>query len=432
MSTLSADALNTLCACSTVPRDSLRAELDRASGETGFYDGAIATRPHLFSESAVFLSQSHLDGIVALVGAVEAVTALPAYRDAIRQWMPAIATHEFGPLGAFLGYDFHLTSDGPRLIEINTNPGGALLNASLARAHRACCPVLEPYVPSANTQTPEDLFVEMFRNEWRRQRGDARLEHVAIIDESPSSQFLEPEFRLFAHLFAQHGMVAAIVDSRELDWHENRLWYARDPIDLVYNRLTDFALEENENIRDAYLAGSIVLTPHPRAHALYADKRNLTLLSNPAQLRAWGVPAEQVAILQAGIPPTRRVERGDADALWAERRQLFFKPATGYGSKASYRGDKLTRGVWEQILRGEYVAQAQVAPSVRRISSAPDVLLKLDVRAYVYAGHLQLLAARLYQGQTTNFRTPGGGFAPVYVLPDDMPLPDVVSGCPTD
>jgi hypothetical protein len=26
-----------------------------------------------------------------------------------------------------------------------------------------------------------------------------------------------------------------------------------------------------------------------------------------------------------------------------------------------------------------------------------------------------LVAARLYQGQTTNFRTPGGGFAPVFV-----------------
>ena len=40
--------------------------------------------------------------------------------------------------------------------------------------------------------------------------------------------------------------------------------------------------------------------------------------------------------------------------------------------------------------------------------------MKFDLRAYAYAGELQWLAARLYQGQTTNFRTPGGGFAPVY------------------
>jgi hypothetical protein len=38
-----------------------------------------------------------------------------------------------------MGYDFHLAPDGPRLIEINTNAGGAFLNAALARAHHACC-----------------------------------------------------------------------------------------------------------------------------------------------------------------------------------------------------------------------------------------------------------------------------------------------------
>jgi hypothetical protein len=39
--------------------------------------------------------------------------------------------------------------------------------------------------------------------------------------------------------------------------------------------------------------------------------------------------------------------------------------------------------------------------------------MKVDVRNYTYAGQVLLSAARLYQGQTTNFRTPGGGFAPV-------------------
>ena len=31
-------------------------------------------------------------------------------------------------------------------------------------------------------------------------------------------------------------------------------------------------------------------------------------------------------------------------------------------------------------------------------------------------GVIQLVAARLYAGQTTDFRTPGGGFAPVFVV----------------
>ncbi len=40
--------------------------------------------------------------------------------------------------------------------------------------------------------------------------------------------------------------------------------------------------------------------------------------------------------------------------------------------------------------------------------------MKVDVRNYAYDATVQLQAARLYQGQTTNFRTPGGGFAPVF------------------
>ncbi|HEX6266099.1 MAG TPA: hypothetical protein VFZ81_04305, partial [Burkholderiales bacterium] len=150
---------------------------------------------------------------------------------------------------------------------------------------------------------------------------------------------------------------------------------------------------------------------NPRAHALYADKRNLILLTDEARLRAWGVREPTIGKLLSGIPRTLPV----GEDLWRERRALFFKPAAGHGSKAAYRGDKLTRRVWSEILKGEYVAQALVAPSERRISA--DAAMKVDVRNYAYAGEVQMLAARLYQGQTTNMRTPGGGFAPVLTTP---------------
>ncbi len=109
------------------------------------------------------------------------------------------------------------------------------------------------------------------------------------------------------------------------------------------------------------------------------------------------------------------VEASDSERLWSERRNLFFKPTTGFGSKAVYRGDKLTKRVWEAILSGDYIAQALVPAGERLIGDrkAPQAL-KFDIRNYVYDGVVQFLTARLYQGQTTNFRTPGGGFAPVF------------------
>lgn len=126
--------------------------------------------------------------------------------------------------------------------------------------------------------------------------------------------------------------------------------------------------------------------------------------------------------LAGGVPRTLPV----TEDLWLERRRWFFKPAAGYGSRAAYRGDKLTRRVWSQVLQGQYVAQEIVAPSERRISSVSA--MKVDVRNYVYAGEVQMLAARLYQGQTTNMRTPGGGFAPILAPPSGVLLDARIDG----
>ena len=117
-------------------------------------------------------------------------------------------------------------------------------------------------------------------------------------------------------------------------------------------------------------------------------------------------------------PRTRLVTAELSEELWAQRRQLFFKPVAGYGAKAAYRGDKLTRRVWDEIKAGDFVAQALVPPDERLIEvDGVRTDLKFDVRAYPYDGNVQLLAARMYSGQTTNFRTPGGGFAPIVVTP---------------
>ena len=107
----------------------------------------------------------------------------------------------------------------------------------------------------------------------------------------------------------------------------------------------------------------------------------------------------------------------NAQGLWEARKKLFFKPAAGYGSKAVYRGDKLTKGVWAEIAQGGYVAQEFAAPGERivKLDGSPEAR-KTDVRLYVYDGQILLIAARLYQGQTTNFRTPGGGFAPAFAI----------------
>lgn len=368
------------------------------------------TPPHLFSPVPVFVNRASLAGMARIVRAIEAIVATPAYRDAARAWAPPDTRFGPGPRAGLVGYDFHLTNKGPRLIEVNTNPGGALLNSFLARAQRPCGE--SPHDPA----TIDDSIAAAFQSEWRAARLDAALRTIAIVDESPERQYLYREFILFRNLFERHGIHAIICDPHELERRHGRLWHRGVPIDLVYNRLTDFQLKDgcNTALRAAYLANEVVMTPDPQAHALRADKRNLTLLSDESFLRGSSVADGVVETLLAGVPRTEKVEIANEATLWAQRGQLFFKPAAGYGSKAAYRGDKITKRVWRAILAGTYVAQAVVAPSERRVAS-DGATLKVDIRNYVYGGEVLLVAARLYQGQTTNFRTPLGGFAPVLI-----------------
>ena len=419
---ISVEALNSECFCISLDTDALGRALESEIGQPGLLDLVKERCPYLFAARPVFVSPAHLARMAELIQAIESVVALPAYRAAVLAQSPDLARHEpGGALGVFFGYDFHVTEGGFGLIEINTNAGGALLNAVLARAQRACCPAMDALVPTpATADALEERIVAMFRREWALSGHGRSLRSIAIVDDAPAQQYLYPEFLLFQQLFKRHGLEAVIADPGEFSLRGGVLRHGELAIDLVYNRLTDFALATpaSATLREAYLQHAAVLTPHPQAHALYADKRNLALLSDAARLQALGVPPATQAVLLAGIPHTEVVDPAQAERLWRDRKRLFFKPFAGFGGRAAYRGDKLTQRVWQEILAGGYVAQALVVPGERTISDQePAQVLKFDLRDYTYDGQVQWVAARLYQGQTTNFRTPGGGFAPVYAGP---------------
>jgi hypothetical protein len=224
-----------------------------------------------------------------------------------------------------------------------------------------------------------------------------------------------------SHCFIEFVLFSVVPRRHRINHHgagllhrDGKLWSGTQAIDLVDNRLTDVSLDEPAHaaLRSAYLSGDVVLTPNPWSHAMFADKRNLVRLTDAETLERWGVEKKLSAIVRDGIPKTVLVSRDRADELWAMRNKLFFKPAAGFGGRATYRGDKITRRVWQSILEGGYVAQDLVPPSGRTvIVDGRREVMKLDIRNYTYDGKVQLVAARLYQGQTTNFRTAGGGFA---------------------
>lgn len=417
------ELLNQECFCLSLDKAALTASLNRELGTPELSAMVQERCPYLFASQPVFVPALQIRRMAEVVRAVESVVAMPAYRELALARAPTIAQLASpGPLGAFFGYDFHLTEGRLGLIEINTNAGGAMLNAVMARAHRACCADLGAMAPTlAQIEGFEKAMVEMFHHEWRLAGHTVPLKTIAIVDSAPRGQYLYPEFLLFQQLFERHGIHAVIADPSDLEWRGGALHHEELIVDLVYNRLTDFYLEQPDSaaLREAYLHGGVVLTPHPQTHALYADKRRLALFSDSVPLKFLGVPRDIQKVLLEHVPRTEIVKAADAQRLWGARRSLFFKPVAGFGSRAAYRGDKLTKGVWQDILAGDYVAQLILKPGDRSTGEVKlPVPMKFDLRAYAYDAKVQWLSARVYQGQTTNFRTSGGGFAPVYTTPE--------------
>lgn len=286
------------------------------------------------------------------------------------------------------GYDFHLTENGPKLIEINTNAGGlfALME--------------HPRILSTERTRVHGQFVEAIRTEYGNRAQP--LTRVAIVDTAPSEQFLYPEFLIVERLLREEGIDVCIVDTNELTYDSTRGLNDRGlTIDLVYFRDTDFLLVEPRAaaVRAAVAADAVIMTPTSHEYVLLSDKEKLCSFSGPCVL-----PTE---VLTA----TRREE------FWDRRRTLVFKPVDGFASRGVYRGDKISRARFEELFSGGlYVAQERAEPG-RIVVNSPEGerSMKYDIRAYAYKDQVYALGARVYDGQVTNLRTQGGGFAPVRV-----------------
>jgi hypothetical protein len=404
-------------------RDPVEPPPDPPSCATGIerHDAPARTPIPYAGRTVIALDAAHFDTIRQTVAALSRIAHTPAYAAMVDAGAPELPRRVPGNTGVFMGYDFHVTPSGPRLIEVNTNAGGALVNGLHTAA--LCNPVaLECLCRElVSVDAMERRIVRMFETEHRAARGeDARLAHVAIVDEHPASQLLYPEFELVAELLRRAGIEVTIADTAELKRAaDGRVTLRGQPIDLVYLRDTDFTLDAPRSrvLRAAYMAGEVVVSPAPREHHLLANKARLVLFSSPAALAGLGASPEESALLQRIVPPTVPLAEVGLERAWCERRGLVFKPAAAYGGKAVYRGDKISRRRLDEIAaEGGFLAQERVEPGLVRVETTDGPReMKFDVRAYAYRDEVLLLGARVYSGQVTNMRSAGGGFSAICV-----------------
>jgi len=286
----------------------------------------------------------------------------------------------------FTSFDFHITPEGPRLIEINTNAAGALLVDALERFNQIDSP-LPPFIPAIR-QMFETVFAEGHR--------------IAIVDEDPHTQKTRFEFKMVAGLLESWGWNVRICAPDTLNWNGQSLTdCAGHRFDGIYNRSCDFELQSpiSQSLKIAFEQG-FRISPHPDEYRRIADKRKLGEFATMDH-----------RLIKQWIPPIIEVASCDRDWLWSHRKGLFFKPIGSYGSKAAYKGDRISRKTFESLWSQPMIAQQYAPPATTLVN---DVEFKYDIRVYTFAGKIQLVGARLFQGQVMNFKIQGGGFAPIH------------------
>ncbi len=336
----------------------------------------------------------------------------PVRSEELRNQEPVVSRVENASV--LMSYDFHVDFSRPdgsadaggrlRLIEINTNASMSMM-IDLMNAERALKPLCH------GCRRFKDELIDDFKEELGRPLRGAR---IAIVDDAPSKQKMYIEFLMYKELFDERGALSKILDRSELEMRDGGLW-AGDfgPIDLVYNRTTDFYFDEpaSRALREALVSRAAVITPGPFDYRMLADKDRMVEWSRDGFLEsAYGLSSAESETIRSALLRTREVKNIDPEVLWKERKQLMFKPRHAFGGKGVFRGSSISRGAFDGVIASDSLAQDFVPAPTTKVEG---VEFKYDLRFFAYRDRIHVACARIYQGQMTNATTPGGGVAPV-------------------
>ncbi len=349
----------------------------------------------------VHLRRKNMMTMIRFIRIMYNLSKLPSYQKSIK--LPNVACFEPKNSGVMMGYDFHITEQGPKLIEINTNAGGGNLAFNAAYAEN---------IKQAELKIKQKLL-QMFNQEINLY--GKQPSGIAIIDTEPKQQFFFPEMQKFAQILEKNWQVPTnIIDPAELKIKNNQLFLNDNKIDMIYNRHCDFYLETLPDIKAAYLANTVCLTPNPRVYGLLADKQRMISWSNLTNLLTLGLDNTIANFIASIVPETYLLADLNLEEIWNDRKQWVFKPINQFGSRGVILGSSLRKNRFESLLSQETLVQKLVKPSLTNCKGY-EKPMKTDIRIFAYRDKILGIGARLYRGQVTNFQAPESGYAPVYI-----------------
>ena len=93
--------LNLECHCTSLDKNKIKAELARQFQNNQFYRMIVEDRPHMLSNSAVFVSKPCLAKQKQIIEALETVIQMPAYQQHVLAHAPDSASYQPKSHGVF-------------------------------------------------------------------------------------------------------------------------------------------------------------------------------------------------------------------------------------------------------------------------------------------------------------------------------------------
>ncbi|MDX8388649.1 MAG: hypothetical protein R8M46_09005 [Ghiorsea sp.] len=343
----------------------------------------------------VKISKSDFQTMLDFSRAIYQLKCNENYLETLDLQLPETAAINPSNPSLLMGYDFHLTDNGPKLIEINNNAGGLFEKD-------------DGWIPQCtNTEMTNDLksrINQMFPESWQ---------HIAIMDESVTEQYMFPEMLAYASLLEEPGRKVSLVSPEDLMLKEDGLYVNGLKVDAIYNRHTDFYLDSEpmQDIRVAFMGKQVALNPYPRSYALIGDKNRMVDWWRQDILEAI-VDGDTLKLIRDVVPETHLLSEYNTGDAWSARKSWVFKPAARHGGKGVLLGKAMSRKRFDGLETATTVMQKLVPPSKIDIDGKS---FKFDVRFYMHGANLIAMSGRAWNGQITNFREEGSGWTAIEV-----------------
>jgi hypothetical protein len=426
-----------------------QAQLNRQLQQRGLYFGqrplCTVLRPRFFTPRQYqFVRQRVRVVLQAFRKAYQAAMADPAVMEqiALEEWEKELITSDPGyaeptPLSRLDA--FYVTSrEELRFTEYNAEvPAASAYNDAFSEVFYGL-PVMREFLRQYEVRslpTRHNVFNALMAiyREWRGVNGE--MPRLAILDwrEVPTYS----EFELFAQYFATQGLECKIVDPREVEYRNGKLFDGDFPIDLIYKRVLITELIERGGLDHPVVRAvrnKAVCMVNPFHCKILYKKTSLAVLSDERNAHLFN--RDEQRAIDAHIPWTRKVEERktqhngvpvDLLPYIAQYRERFvLKPSDEYGGKGIVLGWLASAEEWNAAIEGAlevpHIVQERVELPMEPYPSMVNGRVQLSNRMQdtapfaFYGEYMDGCLTRLGTDPLLNVTAGGGSSVPTFVV----------------